>query len=263
INTYYSTTLRRPLVDEGLYTRADSVGVAFWLSYCRMLHNMSLKGDVIDHYCPNPCRNNPCVDMAYTMTDNCEVYLDGMYDKDFKCTCIETATWSFSKRACVIYDRCKLTEQGRLPTGNQACNVDAGGECLPVIGTDLFVCQCKNGWLIDTGGRRAGSVEGRDPNCQLRHDPCMSLPCEVGDCVSSRGEAICQCPATHYGPKCQFRRGLWSVWGPWSSCDPDCGDRRERHRSRCVVIEVIFFKAVTFLRLFLILGQPPRFRKSS
>ncbi|PAA61788.1 hypothetical protein BOX15_Mlig016000g2 [Macrostomum lignano] len=134
----------------------------------------------------------------------------------------------------------QLTEQGRLPTGNQACNVDAGGECLPVIGTDLFVCQCKNGWLIDTGGRRAGSVEGRDPNCQLRHDPCMSLPCEVGDCVSSRGEAICQCPATHYGPKCQFRRGLWSVWGPWSSCDPDCGDRRERHRSRaCLGLECL------------------------
>ncbi|KAK4473698.1 hypothetical protein MN116_003043, partial [Schistosoma mekongi] len=110
--------------------------------------------------------------------------------------------------------------------GNLACNVANGGVCWGILGTNTYHCQCPASFTSDPFYPFS--------NCLQIRDQCTSTICIHGDCVSSKNgqKAHCICSEEAYGKYCEFTRGQWAQWSPWSKCSPNCGPYNHRKRIR-------------------------------
>ncbi|CAH8465063.1 unnamed protein product [Heterobilharzia americana] len=123
-------------------------------------------------------------------------------------------------------DPCLELASGVNIPGNVACNIANGGVCIGTSGTNTYHCECPESLTSDPAYLF--------PNCLQFKDRCVSTICIRGDCVSSKNgqETYCICPEEAYGKYCEFIRGQWAEWSPWSECSPNCGLDYHRRRVR-------------------------------
>ncbi|CAH8827799.1 unnamed protein product [Trichobilharzia szidati] len=226
--------------------------------------NNSITYNIPFGFCPNPCLTNPCLEATHTISSQC--LITGYLENDYKCECQTDHKWDQirgykghcktegicekycdkvgTRRCNIIQGRhfclCHPTHMGincnttRDPCvevasgipGNMACNIANGGVCLGTLGTNTYYCQCPSSLTSDPSYLF--------PNCLAFRDRCVSTVCIRGDCVSSKNgqETYCICPEEAYGKYCEFIRGKWSQWSPWSECSPNCGLDYHQRRIR-------------------------------
>ncbi|CAL8107294.1 unnamed protein product [Calicophoron daubneyi] len=225
------------------------------------------KIDIPRGFCPNPCLRMPCSTTLHTSTGKCEPV--GIRWNEYSCECQPQFQWipptknkvgyCRPKPRCIDYcDKvgtlrcdvigrsevcvCRPTHMGptcatlrdpcielsrpELMSGNAACNTGRGGRCIGVLGTNTYKCACPAGLR--------GDANYFFPNCLAFKDRCESTICVHGDCISSRNgqKVYCICTDEAYGEFCQYIRGKWAQWSPWSQCTPNCGFSEIRRRSR-------------------------------
>ncbi|CAH8460672.1 unnamed protein product [Schistosoma turkestanicum] len=246
----------------------DEWSVIFIYLICSVFESNKLDRDYQLPYgfCPNPCLNNPCLEVANTVSSNC--IKTGYFENSYKCECRHDYEWkqvkgykgyceaidlcdkycdkSGTRKCDIIEDRyfcvCRPTHMGsncnykrdpcvelasNVPmAGNIACNVANGGVCKGTLGTDTYYCQCPKSFTSDP--------TYPNPNCLQIKDQCASTVCIHGDCVSSKNgqETYCICPEGRYGKYCELTRGQWAQWSSWSECSPNCGLSNNRKRTR-------------------------------
>lgn len=112
------------------------------------------------------------------------------------------------------------------------CNTIQGNKCIPIIGSDEFVCSCISLWEHDP--------LFEDSNCLQPVDNCKYQNClNNGTCTSSPdlAQTACACrlsrrKQTHIGDHCEIPVVHWNNWGDYSECRPSCGFQRYRTRRR-------------------------------
>ena len=158
--------------------------------------------------------NYPCV---REHTENCNLTEIG-----FKCKCLMEYMGddcAEKRNACI---RRRIPG---VPSGHDTCGYH--GACLPLLGTDIYACECAAGYTDD--------LIGNDyPDCSLHIDPCGLMPCIHGECINlyDGNPPTCQCQMGYDGSDCSSPVASWKPWQAWTSCTPECGENRVRSRQR-------------------------------
>ncbi|KAF8566472.1 hypothetical protein P879_01767 [Paragonimus westermani] len=259
-----------PSVDPTYLTPSDihdKWSLIFIDELCQMTReNYSNVMQIPNGFCPDPCSTEPCVSIPYTSSAKCTPLGTKWYE--FSCNCQPNFKWIQPPRSighcqsdddCSAYcnpvgtrrcdviqnkqfcvcrpthmgprcnkkrDPClELSNQAEVP-GNISCNAAQGGKCIGILGTNTYSCICPASYTSDPSYMF--------PNCLALKDRCLEIICVQGDCISSKDgqETHCICPDEAYGQHCEFTRGKWAQWSPWSECSPNCGVSEYRRRVR-------------------------------